>query len=115
MALVTKMLKQKAVRWAKSGTDTYGADTWSAAAEVSVRWEDKAVLFMDKNNVQTVSSAVVYVGSDVKVGDWLWLGTLISLPSGSVDPRKVAGAYEVKSFGKVPNLKCTLFLRTCYL
>ena len=115
MSILVKMLKQKAVYWAKSGTDVYGSDSWSSAAEVSVRWEGKAQLYMDSKQVQRVSTAVVYVGSDVVEGGWLWQGTLLSLPSGSVDPRKVVGAYEIKAFNKTPNLKCTAFLRCAFL
>ena len=115
MALITKMLKQKAVYWAKASTDVYGADSWSAAAEISVRWEEKHVYYRNKNGVEVVSNAVVYVGSDVVEGGWLWQGTLLSLPSGSTDPRKVAGAWQIGGFNKTPNLKCTLYLRTAYL
>jgi hypothetical protein len=114
MALITKMLKQKCVRWPKSGTDEYGKDSWGTAVEVSVRWEAKNQLVKNSKGEEKVSSSTVYVASDVVEGDWLWLGTLTSLPSGSTDPRKVVGAYQVLAFNKTPNMKATLFLRTAY-
>ena len=74
---------------------------------IAGRWEDKAELFINEEGETSTSRAVVYLHSlDVKVGDYLAL-----VESVASDPTGVAGAYRVRSFSKVPNLRANTFLR----
>ncbi len=84
-----------------------------------VRWEDVVKEFIDMKGTVQMSAAVVYVpklpdGTEVAVGGWLWLGDRPGLTS-ETDPRANAGAREIKRVDKLPNLKNTELLRTCYL
>ena len=114
MSIITKMRKQTAVYWAKSGLDSYGQLTYSTPVEISCRWEDTIQEFIGTNGVRQLSQSVVYVDRDMYVGDILKLGELDS----GVDqdtPMDNSGAWEIRSFGKSPNLKNTEYLRTALL
>ena len=114
MRIITKMLKQKAVWWASTGFGNYGQPTVSTPVEIDVRWEDVGEEFLDKDGTIQLSRARVYVDRDVEIGGLLMLGELDS----GVDeatPKNNDGVWEIRRFEKLPTLKATQFLRTCYL
>ena len=115
MSLITRMRKQKAVLWATPTPDGSGDWTFATAVEIDCRWEDKQQMVTDAQGKQVLCKAKVYVDRDIAAGSFLWLGTLVSLPSDHTNPRLISGASQVLSFGKLPNLKATEYLRTCYL
>ena len=115
------MLKQTAVYWPltsidSAGTDfdNYGQPTVTTPMEISVRWEDKAEEFLDSLGTRRLSNAVVYVSQDVDVGGILMLGELTNIVD-SVDIKENPGAWEIRRFDKVPNIRATEFLRTAFL
>jgi len=127
MSLIVKMRKQNAIYWPPAATDDYGRKAVGTLIELitasninyRVRWEAKAVAFIDKEGTESVSSAVVYVpqlpdGSEIATGGWLWLGDKTGLAD-EEDPRENVAAYEVQQVEKLPNMKATEFLRTAYL
>jgi len=116
MRIISKMLKQKAVYWELSSVefDNYGQPIPSTPIEIDVRWEDVSEEFLDANGTMQLSKAKVYVDRDVELGGVLMLGELDS----SVDednPKENENAWEIRRFEKLPTLKATQFLRTCYL
>lgn len=122
MSIITKMLKQKAVYWPLESVDSSGDDfNKFGQPQVSVdpiqitcRWEDSIEEFIDNDGTPQVSRALVYTSQDVEVGGILMLGELIDI----IDPINIkenSGAWEIRRFDKLPNLKTTEFLRTAYL
>jgi hypothetical protein len=114
MGIITKMLKQTAVYWEKTGVDDYGQPTWAAPIEIRCRWEDRTEEFVSPEGTREASMAVVYVGQDVVVGGVLMLGLLGSSVDEN-DPKANLGAWEIRSFSKLPDLKAKQFLRTVML
>jgi len=128
MSLITRMRKQNAIYWPPATADDYGRVAVGTLVELTltggvnsrVRWEDQAKEFIDSNGITRVSQAVVYVpalpggGGEVAVGGFLWLGDRGDLES-ETDPGANEGAWEVRRFDKLPNLKNTEYLRTAYL
>lgn len=108
------MRKQKAVYWAAIGFDAFGKPEYSAPVEIDVRWEDVAEEYMDENGVKQLSRSIVYVDRDTPIGGALFLGGLTDLDDDSV-PFKNSGAYEIRAFEKLPNLRNTEILRTVRL
>lgn len=114
MSIITRMLKQTAVYWAPSGVDEFGKPTWEEPEEISCRWEDVAEEYIDSAGDKQLSSAKVFVGEDVEVMGVLMLGELLDLESGS-DPKDNSGAWEIRAYKCIPNLKANEFLRIAYL
>jgi len=115
MKIIDKMLIQTAVYWGAPVAGGRGSSTFATAIEISVRWEDTQELFIDKFGVEKTSKAIVYVGQDVVVGGFLYLGELTDLDSNHSDPQIIDGAHEIRAFGKLPTLKGDQFLRTTWL
>ena len=114
MGIITKMLKQTAVYWAPSGADEYGIPTWATPVEISCRWEDSTAEFTDADGERKMSKAIVYVSQDVEERGVLLLSDLNS----GIDqdnPKANDGAWEIRRFDKLPNLKVSEYLRTAYL
>lgn len=114
MGIITRMLKQTAVYWAPLGVDEFGQPTWDTPVEVAVRWEDRAEEFLNQEGDRQMSRSVVYVGQDVEVNGVLLLGELTSSVDQD-DPKSNTGAWEIRRFEKLPNLRVTEYLRTVFL
>jgi len=111
------MLKQVAVYWKLSSLefDNYGQPIPTTPVEIKCRWEDVSEEFLDANGTIQLSNARVYVDRDVEVGGVLMLGELDSGVMDLVDIKENENAWEIKRFEKLPTLRATQFLRTCYL
>lgn len=114
MSLITRMLKQTAVYWSPATLDDFGQPTWNAGVEISVRWEDVTEEFMDADGNLTKSRAKVFVSQDVVTKGVLMLGALESTVD-DIDPKANSGAWEIRGFHKLPNIRATEFLRTAFL
>jgi len=101
---------QTATYWALSGNDGYGGRTFSTPATVSVFWQDVNQKYMDESGEEKVSTSKVFLEQDVTVGSYLYLGT-----STETSPYDVDGAYEIKSFSKIPSLDASEFERKALL
>ena len=117
MSIITKMRKQMCVYWPLPVNDGYGGYTWGEAEEMTCRWETVRQIMKDDKGEDFVSTATVYVGEDLTIGGYLWLGQLDDLPYIHANPlaSTITGALKIKSVGKSPNLKATEYLRTVYL
>jgi len=121
MGIITKMLKQTAVYWAlksnESGEvayDNFGAPVVTDPVEIACRWEDVNEEYIDANGTRQLSMARVYVRSDVDIGGILMLGQLTDITNPTT-PKANLGAWEIRRFEKLPNLRNTEVLRTVYL
>lgn len=116
MSIITKVLKQTAVWWARTTPDAYGQFTFASPVEVKVRWEDSIDTFKDENGNEHTSKSYVMVDRDMKVGDVLMLGTTADIPSSNpADPKENSGAFEIKRFDKTPDIRNRENLREAYL
>lgn len=116
MNLLTSKLKQTAVLWANPVKDGQGGATFDEPIEVNVRWEQKQEMFADVSGQERRSDAVVFVGRDVVVGGYLFLGNLDDLSSAEEgDPLIVGGAYEIRKFEKIPDLSASRYVRKVWL
>lgn len=114
--LLTHALKQTAVYWANPRSDGTGGRTFDEAAEINVRWEEKQELFIDRSGQEVRSQAVVFVGQDVDMGGYLYLGRLADLSSAEEDdPLSIATAYEIRGTQKIPSIKAMCFMRKIWL
>ena len=120
-SIIIKMLKQTCVYWALASGDDVSYDdfgqpivTIADPVEIDCRWEAENVEFIAADGTKQLSRAVVYVGQDVDVGGILMLGTEDDITD-STNIKENDGAWEIKSFGKLPNFRATEFLRTVYL
>lgn len=121
MSIITRMLKQTCVYWALAetdsggdGVDNYGMPVVTTPVEINCRWVDKNEEFIGADGTKHISKSIVYVGQDVDIGGILMLGGLIDITD-AVNIKENDGAWEIKGFSKMPNLKATEFLRRAYL
>ncbi len=114
MGIISKMRKQTAVYWALSSVNTYGENQYAAPVEIACRWEDVSVEFLDNDGSTQMSRARVYVDRDVIIGSVLMLGVIADITD-EVNIKENAGAWEIRKFDNLPNLKATEFLKTAML
>lgn len=103
-------LKQTITYWAAPIPDGWGGYTFTSPTTISARWEDTQELFVNAQGKEEKSRAVVWLGQDVDIGGYLYNGT-----STDENPKTVAGAFPIKSFSKIPNIKATKFERKAWL
>ena len=114
MSIISRMRKQDAIYWPYSSTDEFGVKVVGAYVEIKCRWEDKNEEFLDANGEIQMSNAVVYVDRDTPIGGILMLGTKDDITD-DTDIKENNGAWEIKRFDNLPNLKVTEFLKIAYL
>lgn len=114
MSLITKMRKQSAVLWLATGPDAYGATQFATPVQIKCRWEARTVEFLDSTGAKVLSNAVVYVDRNAPVGSVLMLGTLTDAQD-VTKPKDNVGAYEVRRFEDLPDLRARKHLLTAYL
>ena len=116
-SFINRKHKQTIVYWSRSGVSGFGQTSFATPVEIMGRWEDKETRFIDNTGAEDVSDAVAFVGQDVVVGDWLFLGELTDIDSSidETDPNNVSGAKEIKAKTKIPTLKADKFERKAFL
>jgi len=97
-----------------SDYDEYGKPLYASPVEIDCRWEDIIQEFVDERDETTFSRSLVYVDRDVKLRGVLFLGELTDVTD-LVNPKSNEGAWEIRRFDKLPNLRNTETLRTAYL
>lgn len=116
MSLITRMRKQKVVYWGGPVKDGRGGyKSFDAPVELSARWERTVLRFIGPDGQEAITNAVAYVGVDLDVEGFLYLGAESELDPVHEDPQTISGVFQIKQFGKIPNLKATEFLRIAYL
>lgn len=114
---IDNLCQQICVYWGPTTNNEFGGWNFAAPVEIQCRWEEKLVLFHDKNGNQTQAKAVVHIVEDVKMEGYLMLGTIADIPSGYINtPKALENAYVIKRFDKSPAISDpTAFLRKAYL
>ncbi len=121
MSIIKRMRKQTAVYWAMAASESAGEDfddhgqpQWASPVEIKCRWEDVSKEFVDPKGTTRVSRSIVYADRDLVVGGVLMLGELTDVDE-EENVLENDGAWEIRRFDKIPNLKATEFLRMAYL
>lgn len=113
---ITHLLKQTAVYWAAPTKDGYQTPTFSTPSEISVRWENKSVLFVDENGKEVRSKATIYIDQDVDLDGYLFLGEVDDLSSDAQsDPRKENDAYPIRGVDNLCSFDGTTYVRRALL
>ncbi len=114
MGIIKTMRKQTAVYWPFVSINQFGEKAVGDPVQISVRWEDKNEEFLDMGGQIQMSNAVVYVDRDMVNGSILMLGVIADITD-PVNIKENDGAWEIRKFDKLPDLKAREFLRTAYL
>ena len=121
MSIITRMRKQTAVYWALASNesggiayDDYGRPQHTDPVEVTCRWEGVNEEFLDSQGARQMSRAIVYVPQDMVEGEILMLGELTDITD-ETNLKENDNAWEIRRFDKLPTLRATEYLRTCYL
>lgn len=103
-------MHQRATYWHPGVNDGFGNLSFAAVVPVAImcRWEDKAVLFRNSQGQEEVSDAVIYPDRPLLLRGFVALGDHVE--TGPVDPRRLAGAREIRFAGSSPSLTAGLVL-----
>lgn len=115
MSFYTDNMKQEATYFAPGANNGLGQLDFSGVTPVLIkcRWQNDAVLFRDTQGQQVTSSAIVYPDQAVSVGGYLVQGD--ETGAGPLDPRGIAGAYEIRQVASSPSLDGTVSLIKAFL
>jgi len=105
-----KNLKQTATYWGSPVASGSGGYTFASPVAVDVRWEKRQELFITAEGKEELSKAVVYIGQDVVLNGYLYLGT-----STEANPKDQEGSFEIRAFSKIPTLKGNYYQRKIWL
>jgi hypothetical protein len=109
---------QNALYWSPGGIDADGNRVYGTVVELkddrAVRWEDINEAVTTRSGETIVSRSKVYAGEDLEEEGVLWLGSLADAVS-TTQPFANPGAFEIRKFSKIPNLRATEFLRVAWL
>ena len=114
MSLISRMRKQDAVYWPFSSIDEFGAKVVGDPVEIKCRWESTGEEFLDSEGEIKISNAVVYVDRDAYIGGILMLGDKDDITD-PIDIKENEGAWEIRRFDNIPNIKASEFLKIAYL
>jgi hypothetical protein len=118
MGWITNLIAASAgavVYWApRSRPDRSGRTRYDDPVEIQARWEERQELFVNQKGEQVVSNGFCYpTNADVEVGGLILQGTLASLSTAEKrDPLTIDGVWEIQSWGKLPDLEASDYLRT---
>ncbi len=111
MTQVSRNLREDITHWPLTGTDGYGGFTYGAPVKLKGRWEDKTVLFLNDDNEEVVSAAIVYLENDIVSGDYLGQGDFTA----TADPTTIAGPRRIRQRQKTTDLRNLLAIRKAFL
>ena len=116
MAFPERNLVSKCIYWGNPVPDGFGGFTYDEPVELDCSWVASTRVMVDRSGRELVSRAQVRVAQDLDEQGMLYLGVLDDLDSAEeLDPRSVAGAWEIKRFDRVPTIKGTAYYRVAYL
>lgn len=103
--------RQDATWWSVT-PNGFGGDDFGTPALLKVRWEIRSETFVGQlDRKEFISSAVVFLGDDVSVGDFLCLDDHI----GEADPTVLSGAHKIQKFDKFTDLRSVSTIRRAIL
>ena len=133
--ILSRMLNQTAVYWAVTGKDRYNAKTFAEPTEIACRWEEKQTKILNSEKEEVLSSAIIYIQSNLTIGGFLYLGEIsdiegyqtessgvyVTLDSGaylttdSAGPRSNSNTKQIIGMKKIPDIKGQDTLKGYYL
>lgn len=111
MSIETRHLKDTITHWPVAGSDGYGGFTFGSAVALSARWEERSELFITPSGEEEVSAVIAYTSTNIAIGDYLANGD----ETATADPSGVSGAYRVRQYSKVPDLRSLNSIRKSFL
>ena len=121
MSVISKMRRQKAILWLRTGVSEFNEPLFSAPVEVACRWDDLSEVFFSSDGKELVSKAIVYPDREVPTGSYFLKATqtefdALDLTTALIlKPQDIPGAYPVMSKAITPNFKNTENLYTNHL
>ena len=97
--------------WQPGVNDGVGGFTFPAPTLIKGRWEEKQELFKDPKGEEQMSEAIVYVDTDVSVGEYLAEGD----QTGTADPTTLSNAHRIRKYLKIPDLRQNNYERKAIL
>lgn len=121
--LKPSILRMTAVYWAPLGAGDDGQRLYNTPIELKkgpgthgVRWTEEAVQPQVGAGREVKNQSVVLVPIDMKTGGALRLGPISDITDLSANPFSTYDeVWEIKEFRKIPNKRCSKFLRKAYL
>ena len=104
-------LKQDVTRWPITGSDGFGGFTFGEPVCIKGRWEDRSELFLNLDNEEEVSNAIIYLNTDIEVGDYFALGDYTA----TNDPGTLDVAFRSRNKNKITDLRGLNALRKVWL
>lgn len=103
----SRRFTQTATLW-RATPDGYGGYTFAYPELINCRWEERSELLPGSDT--EISRAIVYPDIAVAPEDYLFLGS-----SAAVTPVGLVGAFRVRSFSRIPNLRNLSTVLKCWL
>lgn len=113
MGFWTKNFHHDVTHWVVTGSNGFGGFTFGTPTLLRGRWEDKVEQFRNPRDEEEVSQSVVYLDTDVDIGDYLAQGDYATTPT--ADPTTLDGASRVRQRFRTTNLRDLVALRKVYL
>lgn len=112
VSMIANKLPQQATWWSVTAGDGFGGDVVAPPVLLNCRWQDVSETMRSHlDSREFVSRAVVYLDTDIAVGDYLCLGD----QTVQTDPATVNGAWKVERWNKTPDLRNLDFVRKAVL
>lgn len=100
-----------ATYWSPAVLNEYGERSYGAPASISVRWEEKTEVFLDRSSgKEKISQSVVYLKQDVDEDGFMYLGASVE-----ADPKGVTKSFLIRKFHKIPSLSGKKYTRQAWL
>lgn len=99
--MLSRGYTQDITYWAPAGDNRYGDDTFEAPVKLRGRWEDRQEQMMLPSGEESVSKAIVFIGTDVDEEGYLAVGDY----TGQNDPSAVAGAQQIRATVSIPSMR----------
>ena len=106
MSIITKSQKQHLVYWAYSGSDVYGQPAYSAAVQMTCRWDDAVKQIFNAEGSPVFSSVELITQRRIEPKGMVWLGKLTDVTDANI-PRNNSKVREVIMASSTPNLRNT--------
>ena len=103
-------LNQDVTHWPITGSDGYGGFTFGTPVLLAGRWEQKQELFINQDMEEILSSAVVYLNTDLEIGDYVIEGDETT----TADPTTLASK-RIRGLNKITDLRAITALRKLWL
>jgi hypothetical protein len=115
MGFIDWPCNQTAVYWEFDGFDDYGKPQYKSPVEVSCRWDDVVVEYINPNGERDVSKSMVIINQDVILKSVLLLGTIEDEVTDEENPFNNDNAWEIKQVMRTPDIDAEDTLITAVL